>query len=85
MPTRTTDAIRDWLVDYVARLLNVDASKVDIDRPIERYGLDSAAAVELVAELAEWLGLDVEPTIIFDYRTIRKLAEHVAAHEAAGR
>ncbi len=83
METRTVDAIQGWLVGYLARLLDVDASKVDVDKPVDRYGLDSAAAIQLVAELGEWMKVELEPTIIFDYRTVRKLADHVASTSGA--
>ncbi len=83
MQTRTTEAIQEWLVAYMAKLLDMEAGKVDLDTPVERYGLDSAAAIELVSELADWLGVELEPTIVFDHRTIRALAGHVAGNGSA--
>jgi acyl carrier protein len=78
---KTAGTIQDWMVAYLAMLLATESSKIDIDIPVERYGLDSAAAIELVSELADWLKIDLEPTIVFDHRTIRGLAEHIVAQE----
>ena len=83
MKTVTADAIQDWLVGYLARLLDMEPAKVDLDTPVERFGLDSAAAIELVSELADWLKIELEPTIVFDHRTVRGLAGHVAANGSA--
>ena len=83
MQTKTTDAIQDWLVAYLAKLLDMEPAKVDVDTPVERYGLDSAASIELVSELADWLEIELEPTIVFDHRTIRGLAGYVGANRSA--
>jgi acyl carrier protein len=79
MEAKNAETINGWLVEYVGKLLDVDPATIDVNVPIERFGLDSAAAIELVSELGDWLKVDLEPTIVFDHRTIRSLAEHVAS------
>ena len=74
---RDREEVRDWLVQYLAGLLAMAPNEVDIDRPVQRYGLDSQAAVELTGHLADWLGEDVDPTVVFEHLTIRSLADHI--------
>lgn len=75
-PTEAT--IQAWLVSYLAELLEIDPDSVDVKIPFNRYGLDSLAAVGLTGDLEDWLGLELEPTLLYDYPTIEALAEHLA-------
>ena len=75
----TATEIREWLVAYLAELLEVDPSKVDVAMPFDSYGLDSAAAVGLTGDLEDWLGCEVDPTLPYDYPTIQTLAQHLAS------
>jgi acyl carrier protein len=71
--------IEEWLVSYLSQLLEVDSSEIDLKVPLERYGLDSSAAVGLTGDLENFLGRDLEPTILYDYTTIAALSEHLAS------
>lgn len=74
----TATEIQDWLVSYVAELLEVDLDKIDITISFERYGLDSSAAMELSGELEDWLGRELAPTLVYDYPTIEALAQNLS-------
>ncbi len=73
------EEIQAWLVSYLANLLNVKDEEVDVKIPFERYGLDSSAAVGLTGDLEDWLGSEIEPTLLYDYPTIESLAKHVSS------
>ena len=75
----TTAEIQAWIVSYLAELLEVDPDEVDVTIPFDRYGLDSAAAVGLTGDLEEWLGKEVDPTVLYDYPTIASLVKHLSA------
>ncbi|RCJ25062.1 phosphopantetheine-binding protein [Nostoc sp. ATCC 43529] len=77
LPTETE--IQNWLVSYIAELLEVDLDKIDITIPFDRYGLDSSAAMELSGELEDWLGRELAPTLLYDYPTIEALAKNLSA------
>jgi len=88
-PTAAAE-IEQWVVEYVAGVLGMDPRDIDRDATFDQLGFDSAAAVALTGELAEWLGRDVDPTAPYDYSTIRKLANSLGAadlgtHETRGR
>lgn len=69
--------IQTWIVDYIAELLEVEANKIDVTIPFDRYGLDSSAAVGLAGDLEEWLDEELDPTMLYDYPTIESLTEHL--------
>ena len=74
----TAEMIRAWLVDRVAGRLRCPAERIDVDDSFDRLGLDSATAVGLTLDLEDWLGRLIEPAILYDFRTIRRLADHLA-------
>ncbi len=70
--------IQNWLVSYMAELMDVDHDEIDIKVPFDEYGLDSSMSVTMVADLEVWLGRTLDPTLIYDYPTLEKLARHVS-------
>lgn len=74
---RTQSEIQNWLIAYLSSMLFVEASEIDIATPFDRYGLDSASAIGLAGDLEEWLAVDLEPTLIYDYPSVEALSEHV--------
>ena len=74
----TPPQISDWLVAYMADLLEVEPEDIDVKDTFARYGLDSSAAVMLTGDLEKWLEKEIEPTIMYDYPTIADLAEYLA-------
>ncbi|GFE69988.1 acyl carrier protein [Chroococcus sp. FPU101] len=73
-----SSSIQDWLIAYLAQLLEVEPQEIDPQTPFERYGLDSSAMVVLSGDLQEWLKCKLDPTLLYDYPTIEALAEHLA-------
>ncbi|MEH2162868.1 MAG: AMP-binding protein [Nostoc sp.] len=78
-PTFTEEAIATWLVSHLALSLKVSPDNIDIQEPFAVYGLDSAVAVSLTGELAQWLGCELEPTLFWEYPNIEELAQYLAA------
>ena len=78
-PTATSpvEAIQAWLVAQLADVLSLDPKTVDVTQPLTRYGLDSIDAVTLVADLEDWLDLELPSTLLWDYPTIAKAATYL--------
>lgn len=74
----TAAKIQEWLVQYLSELVETTPEKIDAKNTFERYGLDSSAAIVLTGDLGDWLGKELDPTLIYDYPTIAALAEHLA-------
>lgn len=76
--TRSGDEIKEWIVNYLADLLEAEPEEIDVTVPFDRYGLDSSAAVGLTGELEDWLGEEVSPTLLYDYPTVESLVEYMS-------
>lgn len=74
----TATEIQVWLVSHLAEQLEINSNEIDVTITFERYGLDSSAAVSLSGDLEEWLGCEIDPTLLYDYPTIEALARHLA-------
>ena len=74
--------IQDWIISYIAELLEVEPELVDPTIPFDRYGLDSSAAYALTGDLEDWLGREIDPTAIYDYPTVEALSEYLSSISA---
>ena len=74
--------IRDWIHWRLSKLPEALDTAVRLDKPFTDYGLDSIVLIQLVNELAEWLGTSVELAILWDLPTIESLIEHLATELA---
>lgn len=70
--------IQRWMLDRVARDLNVAEESLDPTAPFTSYGLDSIAAFTLTLELAEWLDRDLPASLFWEYPSIAELAQALA-------
>lgn len=77
--TNTPEAIiQNWLVKQIAANLSLDTSKLDLNQPLTRYGLDSIDAVTLVGELEDWLDEELPATLFWDYPSIAQASQYLA-------
>jgi acyl carrier protein len=67
----------DFLVQALAKLLKLKPSDIDATISFDRYGLDSAAAVELTGLISKWSGIELEPTLLYDYPTVSHLTAYL--------
>lgn len=74
---KTCEEIKSWLLGYVANLLDRDVDDIDPEVPFERYGLDSAAAISMIGDLEDWLGENLDATVVYDFPSINALAKHL--------
>ena len=74
----TLTEIQNWLVAYMTEMMEVDEDEIDLSVPFDEYGLDSSMVVALIADLKDWLGRDLDRTLIYDYPTLEKLAKQVS-------
>lgn len=81
MPSETE--IRDWCLAYLARTIDNPSIAIGVDIPFPQMGLDSATSAYFIVELEEWVGIELEPELVFDYPTVGELARHIAARDGA--
>jgi len=75
-PPHSEQSIRDWLTVYIGR--QVREEQIPPDRTFEEYGLDSRSAVRLSGVLEKAFALELDPGLLFEYRTIGSLAAYLA-------
>lgn len=73
----TKEAIADWIVTRLSQVANLDPDEIDIDEPLSLYGLDSSVLLSLTADLSDWLGEKLMPTLFWEYPTITSLATYL--------
>jgi acyl carrier protein len=77
MPTKSE--IQAWIVSYLAQLLETDSDDIDTAIPFDRYGLDSSAVIGMTGDLEDWLKIELDPTLVYDYPTIEALSQHIVS------
>ncbi len=75
---KTKEQISEWIKNYLADILEVNAKEIDDNFDFERFGLNSSAAVSLVGDLEGWLGCELSPSLFFEFNTILKVSAHLA-------
>jgi acyl transferase domain-containing protein len=69
--------IEQRLAEHIARVLGRDDADLAPERPFTEYGVDSIILVELVNTLNSDMGIELNPTALFDHPTLAALAEFV--------
>jgi acyl carrier protein len=78
------DSLKSWLIDWLARELKRDRSKVDPSRDLLSYGMDSVKVLMMVGDIETKLDLELPPTLIWDHPDINDLSAHLADRLGAG-
>ncbi|EPH43453.1 non-ribosomal peptide synthetase [Streptomyces aurantiacus] len=69
------DAVRD----VVAHVLKAPVEQLDDDSGFHDLGLDSIRLTQLAHRLAEHLGTPLQPTVLYDHPSVRRLTDHLLA------
>ena len=80
---RLSERVELWLLTWLVDRAAIPQDEVHRDKPFAEYGLDSLTAVELSQELEDWLGVEVVPTVAWNYPTPATLSVYLA-REAGG-
>src|SRR2546423_13861907 len=80
----TEEAIRTWLVENIASVVNMDPGQIDVHQTFDNYGLDSLQAVSLSGDLENWLSTEISPTVVWDYPTVEQLARYLSENHVNG-
>jgi len=82
-PSPLQTEIANFVAQELGTILKVNPRDIEHNVAFDRYGVDSADAVELTARLGERFKLDLEATLLYDHPTIDALSAHVAMLGAA--
>jgi len=67
-----------WLSTQLASYLEVPAATINPLLPLAEMGVDSVHAISLVGDVEAHFDIDVDPTMIFDYPTLVRIAEFIS-------
>ena len=80
--SRDRAAIESWLIERLAKELELAPSEIDRSVPVDRYGLDSRTAASISGELEDWLGRRIAATVLWEHPTVERLARHLTESDA---
>ncbi|PSB02438.1 acyl carrier protein [Merismopedia glauca] len=81
MDNFTIKEIESWLVSQLAEYLKVNSGEIEVSEPFARYIMDSSVAVSLTEKLGKWLGVELEPTLFWEYPTIAQVAQYLESFD----
>ncbi|HVI95245.1 MAG TPA: type I polyketide synthase, partial [Anaeromyxobacter sp.] len=65
------------LVDVISEETKLEPARIQRDRPLEEYGIESVAVLAMTERLERTFGA-LPKTLFFEFKTVRALAEHFA-------
>ena len=71
------DELQSWLIERVATYCREKTSSIDPNVNFSSYGLDSVFALSLVGDIEDYLGFELETTVIWDYPSIFELVNQI--------
>ncbi|MFI8931749.1 amino acid adenylation domain-containing protein [Streptomyces sp. NPDC053474] len=74
---RRRAALADAVREVVAHVLKSPVDQLDDDSGFHDLGLDSIRLTQLAHRLAERLGTSLQPTVLYDHPSVRRLTDHL--------
>lgn len=74
----TPEVIQSWIVTQISLQLGINPEQIDVQQPLESYGLDSMQAMLLISKAEKFLGFKISPMLLWHYPTIEALAKRIA-------
>ncbi|WP_345943759.1 phosphopantetheine-binding protein, partial [Streptomyces sp. SID3212] len=84
-PAPQRDAVIAVVMDTLCGHLYLDRNEIDPQLTFSEMGVDSLGAVEIVRDLNQHFGLDLDSVAVYDHPTLDRLADFVDAESARGR
>ncbi|GBF34808.1 malonyl CoA-acyl carrier protein transacylase [Desulfocucumis palustris] len=72
---------RQYLVKIFSELMEISSNQLELNTPLENYGIDSLLITKLNLRIARDVG-DVSKTLFFEVRTLSETALYLVAHHA---
>lgn len=72
---KSEESLNVWLTERVSSYVKRKPEDIKLDVPLSEYGLDSVYALTISGDIEDYLGISIEPTIMWDFPTIEKLSK----------
>jgi natural product biosynthesis luciferase-like monooxygenase protein len=83
VPLQDSGAIEKWLTARLAAKLGMNATEIDVSRPLIRYGIDSMMTIEFAHEIETKFNMILPPASILGTSVVA-IAAKVSSHIAKG-
>ncbi|MEN9566913.1 MAG: hypothetical protein RLZZ69_2109, partial [Cyanobacteriota bacterium] len=70
-------SITDKILEQIAKVVKKPLSSISTERNFHSFGIDSLKAVEIIEYLGNDFGIDLSPTLLFEYPTPAELATYL--------
>ena len=70
----TFETISQWLQKSIGDILNETPESISIQKSFPSFGLDSVVIVTLSVDLENWLGIELDPTIFYEFSSIEEIS-----------
>ncbi|MCP5007146.1 MAG: SDR family NAD(P)-dependent oxidoreductase, partial [Planctomycetes bacterium] len=74
-PKTLEERTEQYLKKQISSVLKLPSYKIDVEAPLEKYGIDSILAMNLTNQLEKTFG-SLSKTLFFEYQTIRELTRY---------
>lgn len=78
LTTRSSKEIADWIIEWIARETDRPKDNFNATDDITAIGLSSIQALQMSGELADWIGIDIDPAAAWEYPTIETFSEYIS-------
>ena len=75
----TFETISEWLQESIAKELNEKPESISLTKSFPSFGLDSVIIVTLSVDLENWLGVELDPTIFYEFSSIEEITNWLIA------
>ncbi|MCW8928796.1 MAG: beta-ketoacyl synthase N-terminal-like domain-containing protein [Gammaproteobacteria bacterium] len=75
--SKPTLSLKDYLIYCIADILSIGNSDVDFYAQFMDMNADSVSAIKLVKMLEEGIGIDLYPTLLFEYSSVDSLYDYL--------
>ncbi|NEE58413.1 hypothetical protein G3M55_79470, partial [Streptomyces sp. SID8455] len=82
-PGSPREHVRATVERMLSETLKLTADDLAAEKPFADYGLDSLTGVSLVHRLNESLGTDLDPSVLFENPSVRRLTSYIVDEEGA--
>jgi len=79
---RSREEILAWIVTELARELRVPPGSLDTAAPLFSLGASSLNAITITGALSEWLGRELDATLMWDHPTIDAIADSLSTSDS---
>jgi acyl carrier protein len=74
---KTKLEIQTWIKDWISKETGTDIASIDLENNFANFGISSSQGILFSGDLSDWIGLNLDPSLVWDYPTIELLSSYV--------